>query len=176
MSPSKLDWRVDAGGGLLARPLRHSDLDVMAAMLSVPDVARWYDDDPRSDQVAEMAAHIDGDHVSPFLVALDGRPIGYIQAYHANCEDFWVRFGVPEETFGLDMFLAEHRGQGLGSRLAHAMIERLFAMDGVVRVQIDPDPKNARAIRAYEKAGFRSAGIFPGYYPGEEMLYMTVER
>ena len=176
MFHSKLDWQVDTGAGLTARPLAHRDLNEMARMLAVPEVALWYDDDPIAEQVAELAAHIASDYVSPFLVARDGRPIGYIQAYHANCEDFWVRFGVPKETFGLDMFLADNRGQGLGPRLTGAMIDRLFAMDGVRRVQIDPDPQNARAIRAYEKAGFRAAGVFPGYYPGEEMLYMTVER
>jgi aminoglycoside 6'-N-acetyltransferase len=173
---SKLDWQVDAGAGLTARPLRHSDLDGIGRMLKVPDVAQWYDDDSLADQVAEIAGHIESDYVSPFLVSLDGRPIGYIQVYHANCEDFWTAFGVPKETFGLDMFLAEARERGLGSRLTRVMIERLFAMDGVVRVQIDPDPANLRAIRCYEKAGFRKAGVFPGYYPGEEMLYMTIER
>jgi len=173
---SKLDWQIDAGAGLTARPLVHSDLDLMGRMLAVPEVAEWYDDDPIADQVAELAAHIASPYVSPFLVALDDGPIGYIQAYHANCEGFWTAFGVPRETFGLDMFLAEARNRGLGSRLTRAMIVRLFEMDGVVRVQIDPDPANARAIRAYEKAGFRRAGLFPGYYPDEEMLYMIVER
>lgn len=148
----------------------------MGRMLAVPEVADWYDDDPIADQVAELAEHIESDCVSPFLVALDGKPIGYVQAYHANREDFWTAFGVPRETFGLDMFLAEARGRGLGSRLTCAMTGRLFEMDGVVRVQIDPDPANARAIRAYEKAGFRRVGVFPGYYPGEEMLYMIVGR
>jgi aminoglycoside 6'-N-acetyltransferase len=173
---SKLDWQVDAGAGLAARPLRHSDLTDIERMLSVPEVAQWYDDDPLADQIAEMAEHIESDYVSPFLIALNGKPIGYIQAYHANCEEFWTRFGVPRETFGLDMFLAEARERGLGSRLTRAMIDRLFAMDGVVRVHIDPDPANARAIRAYEKAGFRRVGVFPGYYPDEEMLYMTIDR
>jgi aminoglycoside 6'-N-acetyltransferase len=176
MVPSKLDWWIDAGAGLTARPLIHSDLADIERMLAVPAVAEWYGDEPLAEQVGEIAAHIESDYVSPFLVALDGRPIGYIQAYHANCEDFWTRFGVPRETFGLDMFLAEHRDQGLGSRLTRVMIARLFDLDGIVRVQIDPDAANARAIRAYEKAGFRRVGIYPGYYPGEEMLYMIMER
>ena len=34
-------------------------------------------------------------------------------------------------------------------------VDMLFE-EGVPRVVIDPDPANARAIRAYEKAGFRA--------------------
>ncbi|MCC6919802.1 MAG: acetyltransferase [Alphaproteobacteria bacterium] len=175
MVRSKLDWSLDAGAGLTARPLVHGDLDVMGRLLAEPEVAFWYDDSPIAEQVAELGAHIESDCVSPFLVVLGGQPIGYIQAYHANRDPWWTAFGVPQETFGLDMFLAECRECGLGPRLTRAMIDRLCAMDGIRRIQIDPDPANGRAIRAYEKAGFRIIGVFPGYYPGEEMLYMTIE-
>ena len=43
--------------------------------------------------------------------------------------------------------------RGHGSALIRAFADRLFA-SGTPRVVIDPDPANARAIRAYEKAGF----------------------
>jgi RimJ/RimL family protein N-acetyltransferase len=33
-------------------------------------------------------------------------------------------------------------------------VDRLFADPAVTKVQTDPDPANARAIRCYEKAGF----------------------
>ena len=35
---------------------------------------------------------------------------------------------------------------------------KLFADPQVTRIQTDPDPRNARAIRCYEKAGFRAVG------------------
>jgi aminoglycoside 6'-N-acetyltransferase len=44
--------------------------------------------------------------------------------------------------------------QGHGSAFIRAFIDRLLAA-GAPRVITDPDPANARAIRAYEKAGFR---------------------
>ena len=43
--------------------------------------------------------------------------------------------------------------RGHGSAFIRAFAERLLA-NGTPRVVIDPDPANARAIRAYEKAGF----------------------
>jgi aminoglycoside 6'-N-acetyltransferase len=46
-------------------------------------------------------------------------------------------------------------GLGHGSAFVRAHCERLFAA-GAPAVGTDPHPDNARAIRAYEKAGFRA--------------------
>jgi aminoglycoside 6'-N-acetyltransferase len=43
--------------------------------------------------------------------------------------------------------------RGHGSGFIRSFVERLLT-EGVPRVVTDPDPTNARAIRAYEKAGF----------------------
>ena len=44
-------------------------------------------------------------------------------------------------------------GRGHGASFVRAHVDRLFAQ-GAPAVGTDPDPTNARAIRAYEKAGF----------------------
>ena len=49
-------------------------------------------------------------------------------------------------------------GRGHGSAFIRHFADRLLAI-GTPRVVIDPDPANARAIRAYEKAGFRRERI-----------------
>ena len=164
--------RLDAGGGLAFEALRHAHLPAIAAMFGDPEVARWYGEDP----LDEITGHIDDAVVSPFLVTLEGAPLGYVQAYHANAEAFWAGFGVPRETYGLDMFLGARRGEGLGRRVCRALIGHLFTLPGVVRVQIDPDPENRRAVAAYAAAGFEMQGVFAGYYPGERMAYMTIDR
>jgi aminoglycoside 6'-N-acetyltransferase len=43
--------------------------------------------------------------------------------------------------------------RGHGSGFIRAFTDRLLA-SGTPRIVIDPDPANARAIRAYENAGF----------------------
>ena len=160
---------IDAGEGLVLRPLASGDMPAIFAMFDDPEVARWWTSPP-----GEIAEIIDEPSVWPYLVTLAGAPIGYFQIYHANPEPFWAAFGVPAETFGLDMFLTR-RGEGLGTRMVRAAIARVLDLPAAVRVQIDPDPGNPRAIRAYEKAGFAARGAMPGY-DDDPMLYMTIER
>jgi RimJ/RimL family protein N-acetyltransferase len=165
---------IDAGGGLAMRALRLSDMTEITRMLRDPEVLRWYGDaDEAQEEIEEL---LDSDYVSPFLVLMQNQPVGHLQAYHANRDDFWSGFGVPAETFGLDMFLAHGRGKGWGTHMCRAMIDHLWTIPDIVRVQIDPSPDNPRAIRAYEKAGFTPQGIFPAYDSDEEMLYMTIDR
>lgn len=42
--------------------------------------------------------------------------------------------------------------------MVKAFVAKLFTDPRVSHIQTDPDPRNARAIRCYEKAGFRSTG------------------
>ena len=84
--------------------------------------------------------------VECFIVESAERPIGFIQ--------YWV--GDEPATGGLDMFLVpEARGQGLGPDAARALLGYLLDELGWRRVTVDPLVENTRAVRGYEKAGFR---------------------
>ncbi len=92
--------------------------------------------------------------MAQYLVASDGLPFAYLQCY--NLSDWNTGFGPqPYGTRGLDQFIGEGDmlGCGHGSAFIRAFAEQLLAK-GTPRVVIDPDPANARAIRAYERAGF----------------------
>ena len=91
----------------------------------------------------------------PFIVLCDGRPIGYQQCYDPHVEYDHPYADQPSGTRGIDQFIGEPDmvGRGHGSAFIRAFIERLFGA-GAVRVVTDPDPRNARAIRAYGKVGF----------------------
>lgn len=93
------------------------------------------------------------------IVEWRGRLIGYIQSYEASKVGggWW-----PEEkagTFGVDQFIGEPdcMGKGLGSAFLREFVQELFSR-GAKEIITDPDPKNPRAIRAYEKVGFRREG------------------
>jgi RimJ/RimL family protein N-acetyltransferase len=58
--------------------------------------------------------------------------------------------------------------------MVRAFIERLFADPAVTRIQTDPSPDNARAIRCYQKAGFDPVGVVAT--PDGPALFMICER
>ncbi len=104
----------------------------------------------------------DLDHpaMDQFVVVVDDRPFAYLQCYDPLA---WPENGLgdhPLGTRGIDQFIGELDliGRGHGSAFIRAYTDRLLAA-GAPRVLTDPDPTNARAIRAYEKAGFRGEHI-----------------
>jgi RimJ/RimL family protein N-acetyltransferase len=144
------------------RPLTSADLSLLHEWLGRPHVAEWWGPAPSLAQVeAEYGPLTGGRSTTRGYVALgDGRPIGYIQSYVAlGSGDGWWPDERDPGARGIDQFLGnpEHLGRGLGSAMIRAFVERLFADPAVTRIQTDPSPDNRRAIRCYEKAGFRAA-------------------
>jgi aminoglycoside 6'-N-acetyltransferase len=129
------------------------DLPLVRRWLGAPHVgAWWYDPIEQFELVSGDLTHPD---VAQFIVVADTRPFAYLQCY--NLSDWNTGFGPqPQGTRGIDQFIgeADMLGRGHGSQFLRAFTDRLLA-DGVPRVVTDPDPANARAIRAYAKAGFR---------------------
>ncbi len=114
--------------------------------------------------------------VSPFIIAIDSRPIGYIQ-YYGACKvggGWWPE--TKEGTFGIDQFIGDPLlvGKGLGTRIITQFVGDLFLNPSVVDIISDPDPQNKRPIRAYEKVGFKSLGEIET--PGGNALLMKLER
>ena len=132
------------------RPMLAHDLAMVCAWQMAPHVQEWWDDDPIT------LASEDEPALDQYIVAVKGRPFAYLQCYvqSAHPEN---RLGThPAGTRGIDQFIGEADmvGRGHGSAFIRAFIDGILTA-GTPRVITDPDPANARAIRAYEKAGFR---------------------
>ena len=143
------------GAGRYAfRAVEESDLPMLADWLSKPHNTQWWKDDAAA-SVGEIRQAMDDIATEPLIVELDGQPIAYLQSYDPHLEDDHPYQDQPTGTLGLDISIgpAELLGKGHGSAIIAQFSEMLFA-EGTPRIVIDPDPANARAIRAYEKAGF----------------------
>jgi aminoglycoside 6'-N-acetyltransferase len=139
------------------RALSEADLPTIAGWLAEPHWAKWWGD-PET-EIAAIRDHIESLSVEPLIVELDGRAIAYLQSYDPHLEDDHPYADQPFGTLGIDLSIGppELLGIGHGSAIARQFAEALFE-EGAPRVIIDPHPDNGRAIRAYEKAGFRELG------------------
>lgn len=138
-----------------------ADLPLLHEWLSRPHVAEWWAPTPAWNEMAdEFVPFMDAGGRFRGYIALEGaREIGYIQSYVVKgVGDGWWEDEQDPGARGIDQFLAhaEQLGRGLGTRMVRTFVARLFDDPAVSHVQTDPDPRNARAIRCYEKAGFRA--------------------
>jgi len=160
------------------QPLTHADLPLLHEWLNRPHVAEWWDDQRDLESVLRtFGADLGSPMIAMFLAYLGADPVGYIQVYRVMGADpeWWTEETDPGAR-GTDQFLAnaEQLGQGLGSSMVRQFVARLFADPEVSQVQTDPSPRNGRAIRAYEKAGFRRVGVVTT--PDGPALLMRVKR
>ena len=161
------------------RPLTHDDLPLLHGWLQRPHWAEWWGEaGTLADVQAEYGSAIDdSSQVQPHIALLDGQPLGYIQSYVAmGSGDGWWEAETDPGVRGIDQSIADagQLGRGLGTEMVTAFVTRLFTDPAVTRVQTDPAPGNGRAIRCYEKAGFRAVGQVQT--PDGAALLMVCER
>jgi RimJ/RimL family protein N-acetyltransferase len=156
-----------AASAITFRPLAESDLPLIHAWLNNPEVARWYGLDlenltrPTLNQVVEhYMPRIRGERPTFCYVIMSGpRPAGFIQTYRVgDYPDYARAIDYDDEAWAIDLFIGEddHRGGGFASRaLVRFLKSEVFSRTGVEVAVISPNLANKRALRAYEKAGFR---------------------
>ncbi|MGF6311926.1 aminoglycoside 6'-N-acetyltransferase [Bradyrhizobium sp. i1.8.4] len=139
------------------RPMTTADLPRIKRWLALPHVRQWWGDP--AEQYALVSGDLDEPAMDQLIVAADSSDFGYIQCYDLTA---WNSgFGKQlEGTCGIDLFIGEPGmvARGHGSALIRAFVDDRLAQ-GAPRVVTDPDPANARAVRAYAKAGFQEAGM-----------------
>lgn len=143
-------------------PVRAEDLPMLARWMERPHWRQWWGEpDTELELVRDM---IEGrDTTRPFIFREDGRDAGYIQVWYvkdqqgpAVLQEYpWLTL-LPMEAVGVDLSIADgdRLSQGLGTEVLRTFV-RALRRQGHDRIVIDPDPANARALKAYRKAGFR---------------------
>lgn len=159
-----MDGDVATEGDLTIRRLRNEpeDLALMTRWRAMPHVHAWWDSDeppPTPDQVA--AKYGERTHPSspttPCIIERDGRPVGYIQSYRwASFAEEAHAMDVPfdERTFGIDVFIGEPDALGVGAQAIDLLCRHLEQDLDASWIALVTEVGNARAHRAYEKAGF----------------------
>lgn len=99
------------------------------------------------------------ENVTPCIMQYEHRPVGYMQFYPADAGEY--EFEQYGKLYALDLFIGEpeYWGREIGTNFVRLLLCYLFEQLGADWVVIDPHVDNLRAVRAYEKAGFRKIKI-----------------
>ncbi|HET7578920.1 MAG TPA: GNAT family N-acetyltransferase [Bacillales bacterium] len=153
-------------GPLTVRELRDSDEKDLIKWMSDPEVLAFYEgrDQPHDSELVQKHFYQKDDRVTPCLILFHEAPTGYIQFYSLSEKEAQA-YGYTNEKriFGMDQFIGEsaYWNQGVGTTLVSTMAHYLCSELGAQKVVMDPQAWNRRAIRCYEKSGFRSVRMLP---------------
>jgi aminoglycoside 6'-N-acetyltransferase len=151
------------------RSVTDADLPALLAILEEPGVARWW-------RRAEWE-RVDEKGAVTFAIVLPGDD-GDAGTGSARPEQVAGCIQYSEETdpdyysAAVDIFVATAaQGRGVGPDAMRTLMSWLFGVRGHHRLTVDPAAENARAIRVYEKLGFRPVGVLRRYERVEDEVW-----
>lgn len=159
-------------------PVEPPHYALLGEWLAVPHMREWWGDP--EEELGFIRDMVEGrDTTRPYLITLDGEPVGYIQywfiGHHQN--EAWIKdhswlSELPSDAVGVDLSIGEagRLSKGVGSAALGKFVAMLRER-GHDTIIIDPDPANLRAVRAYEKAGFLPIPELEGR-TGDDVLIM----
>ena len=144
------------------RPMVESDREALIAVLRDPTVVAFWD--TRGAEVSADELIAGDEDWTVWAVEVDGRFAGSIQTAEEADPDY--------RHAGIDIFLASSfQGHGYGTDAVRTLARYLFEVRGHHRLTIDPAASNARAIRTYEKVGFKRVGVMRQYERGVDRRF-----
>jgi len=158
---------------------RPSDYELLSKWLTDEEVLEFYEGRDNPFPADRIMKHyslpaLARENVVPCIIIYEDNEIGYIQFYPLS-EIHKPIFQIEdtEGIFGIDLFIGETRywNKNIGTKVLRTMLEYLFARERAKKIIIDPHTWNERAIRCYEKAGFRKIKILK-----EHELHEGVKR
>jgi RimJ/RimL family protein N-acetyltransferase len=155
-----------------------TDLDVLYGWMHQPHVAPYWElDVPRPDLADYLRGAATDEYRDALLGTLDGEPASYWEAYWAQ-HDRLATF-CPTEPYdqGVHLLIGppELIGRGLGPRLLAAVMAWQFAREPRTRrLLAEPDARNERSVRLFERCGFRPAGEYD--LPEKRAVLMVAHR
>jgi len=131
------------------KPLAADDFPLLLIWLSKEHVKEWWNDG--DDTLEKVALHYGEDDDTARFVLLETdeekeKPIGYFQYYFDEIG-----------SIGIDQFIGEedYMNRGVGERAIKMFVEMIARQHRPTQIILDPSPENKRAVRCYEKVGFK---------------------
>ena len=153
------DIRFLAGERVELHRIVESDFDaVLDLWRSDPGVLERWPTWSREDLEGKVRP---GSGQGGWWIRIGDENVGYIQHYQELDPEY--------RHAGIDVFLvADAQGRGAGTDAVRTLARHLVHDLGHHRLVIDPAADNERAIRCYEKVGFRPVGVMRRYERGPD--------
>lgn len=146
--------------GIALRMLDPEDAPLLLKWLTDPAVLEWYEgrDNPYDAKRIREDFYGTSETEARCLVLYKERPVGYMQFYLLEDEEREA-YGYaegPDRIYGLDQFIGETDcwNKGIGTQMIAAATDYLFREHRADKLVMDPQVRNERALRVYEKNGF----------------------
>jgi aminoglycoside 6'-N-acetyltransferase len=140
------------GERVVVRSASDADARAIVEVMRCPGVRVWWWDFDLDHPVDVIR---DPD-ICALVIEHDGRVIGYMQFSEEESEQY--------HHASIDLSLHDdHQGLGYGSDAVRTLARYLFTTRGHHRLTIDPALRNERAVRCYERVGFRPVGVMRQY-------------
>jgi acetyl CoA:N6-hydroxylysine acetyl transferase len=165
-------------GEFQLRPVEPDDLDLLVQWMNDPEVDRFWElAGPAERTATHLAARQAAEHAIPYVGVLAGVPMSYWELYRADLDPLAAYYEAHEHDGGVHLLLGPEpfRGKGLAAPLLREVVDRMFAEDDrMTRIVAEPDVRNERSIRAFERAGFRRTSELR--LPDKQAALMVRER
>ena len=159
------------------RTASHGDWPLIRRWLGRADIEAWWG--PRASTEAEVLIALDSPSAICRMIESTAtrETIGYGHAIDAATWGAELPEDLAPGTWDIDLFIAAeaHRGNGAGAAALGLLRDEVFETTLAVAVAVFPSIANERAVRAYEKAGFRWKRVWANPHGGHAW-FMTAER
>lgn len=144
---------LHAGNGIILRPLRNSDTDLMEAMFSDAEVVRFSRINPlsRDEAHAMLLRWLEPENDAYWSVHdSSGKTAGVIFLRNVNSTHRAAEIGY--------MLVRDSWGKGIASAIVTAVIRHGFGTMGLCRIEAYVSTPNRASLRVLEKCGFQQEG------------------
>ncbi len=153
---------------LKIRNLKHEDFSLLYKWLTDEKVLEFYggrDKKYTLETIKEHYTELWKDEIIRVIIEYLGKPIGYGQIYKMY-DELYEDYHYPktnEIVYGMDQFIGEveYWSKGIGTKYIKMIFDFLKNERNANAVILDPHQNNLRAIKAYQKAGFRIVEDLP---------------
>ena len=141
-------------------PVDEDHIDLLLTWVKLPHIRKYW---PRT--LTDIELHnlyinnFNKQWMYPYIVEVDKKPMGYIQAYEAARigNELWLEENT--RTYGVDFFIGDESflGQGYGLQMLQEFMKKFQSEHQVEKWVVSHHMENRGALHTYEKCGFKRA-------------------